>query len=57
MKKLIDLYTQWSGAEPQQIEKLAGAGSNREYYRLTDANGVSVVGCIGTSRDENHELG
>ncbi len=54
MKKLIDLYIQWSGAEPQQIEKLAGAGSNREYYRLTDANGVSVVGCIGTSRDENH---
>ncbi len=29
-------------------------GSNRAYYRLTDADGMSVVGCVGTSRDENH---
>jgi aminoglycoside/choline kinase family phosphotransferase len=33
---------------------MAGAGSNREYYRLRGADGMSVVGCIGTSRDENH---
>jgi aminoglycoside/choline kinase family phosphotransferase len=33
---------------------LAGAGSNRQYYRLTDEDGQSVIGCIGTSRDENH---
>jgi len=54
MQKLIALYKQWSGAEPQNVEKLPVAGSNREYYRLTDSQGKSVVGCIGTSRDENH---
>ena len=54
MQKLLELYKKWSGAEPQQTEKLAGAGSNREYYRLTAAAGTSVVGCVGTSRDENH---
>ena len=54
MKKLIELYKQWSGAEPQNVERLAGAGSNREYYRMTNVEGQSVVGCIGTSRDENH---
>ena len=54
MQKLLELYKKWSGAEPQQTEKLAGAGSNREYYRLTAADGTSVVGCVGTSRDENH---
>lgn len=54
MKKLLELYKTWSGAEPQQVEKLAGAGSNREYYRLIAEDGSSVVGCIGTSRDENH---
>ncbi len=54
MQKLVELYKQWSGAEPQDMTRLAGAGSNREYYRMTDSEGHSVVGCIGTSRDENH---
>ena len=36
------------------MEKLPGAGSNRVYYRLTDGEGKSVIGCIGTSREENH---
>ena len=54
MKKLLELYKKWRGAEPKNIEKLAGAGSNREYYRLSAEDGSSVVGCIGTSRDENH---
>ena len=54
MQELLQLYQQWSGAEPHDVAKLPGAGSNREYYRLTDREGHSVVGCIGTSRDENH---
>ncbi len=54
MKKLVELYRQWNGAEPQNVAKLPGGGSNREYYRMTDAQGQMVVGCIGTSRDENH---
>ena len=54
MQKLLELYKQWRGAEPQNMVKLPGAGSNREYYRMTDAQGQTVVGCIGTSRDENH---
>ena len=54
MEKLLELYKQWKGAEPLTTEKLPGAGSNRQYYRLTDGEGKSVIGCIGTSRDENH---
>lgn len=54
MDKLIELYTEWAGAEPAGVEKLPVQGSNRAYYRLTDADGTSVVGCVGTSRDENH---
>ena len=52
--KLLALYTSWRGQEPTTTERLPGAGSNREYYRLTDQEGRSVVGAIGTSRDENH---
>ena len=54
MKKLLELYKRWSGAEPATTEKLPGAGSNRSYYRFRAADGSTVIGCIGTSRDENH---
>ena len=54
MQKLIDLYKQWKGAEPAHVHQLAGAGSNRSYFRLTDQDGQTVIGVIGTSRDENH---
>ena len=54
MQKLIDLYKQWKGTEPVHVHQLTGAGSNRSYYRLTDQEGQTVIGVIGTSRDENH---
>lgn len=53
MQRLLDLYKSWHGEEPCGVEKLPGAGSNREYYRLTDRKGSSVIGVTGTSRDEN----
>ncbi len=54
MLKLKELYTQWKGVEPARMEKLPGAGSNREYYRMADEKGHTVIGCIGTSSEENH---
>jgi hypothetical protein len=54
MKLLINLYKEWKGCEPVKTERITGSGSNREYYRMYDDDGHSVVGVIGTSRDENH---
>lgn len=54
MQKLIELYKQWSGEEPRNVQQLTAGGSNREYYRMTSSEGKNVVGCVGTSRDENH---
>ena len=54
MEKLLELYKNWKGSTPTNVEKLVGAGSNRAYYRLTDEVGETVIGVIGTSRDENH---
>lgn len=54
MRQLADLYIQWSGKAPVSVDKIPGAGSNREYFRLRDENGNSVIGVIGTSVDENH---
>ena len=54
MQKLLELYKQWKGDEPAHVAQIPGGGSNRTYYRLTDREGQSVVGVIGTSRDEDH---
>ncbi len=54
MQKLVDLYSLWSGSQPASVEKLQAAGSNREYYRIAGNDANTVIGVIGTSRDENH---
>ena len=46
---LTQLYKSISGGkEPSNIEKLPGAGSNRQYYRVGE-----YIGVIGTSAEEN----
>ena len=54
MEKLTELYNKWHGSMPESAERLAGAGSNRQYYRFTAEDGSTVIGVVGTSRDENH---
>ncbi|MBR7042932.1 MAG: phosphotransferase [Prevotella sp.] len=58
MDGLKTLYRTWCGEEPNHVERLAGAGSNREYYRLSAPVGstmpATVIGCVGTSCEENH---
>ena len=53
MQQLIELYRHWRGADPVHVEKLPGAGSNRVYYRMT-GDEQTVIGVVGTSREENH---
>ena len=54
MQHLCELYLEWCGSWPDDIQRLPGAGSNRQYYRLTDTQGYTVIGVIGTSVDENN---
>ena len=53
MEELLRLYEDWRGCAPQSVEQLPGAGSNRTYYRFRDAEGNSLIGVVGTSREEN----
>lgn len=53
MEELLRLYEDWRGCAPQSVERLPGAGSNRTYYRFWDAEGDSLIGVVGTSREEN----
>ena len=53
MQHLVELYKEWSGEEPLNVAPLAGAGSNRVYYRLSSCTGKTVIGVVGTSCEEN----
>lgn len=54
MERLKLLYKEYAREDCADIRQIAGGGSNRQYYRLTGQDGRTVVGVIGTSRDENH---
>ncbi len=53
MQTLIELYKATYGHAPHSVHELTKAGSNRTYVRLANEKGDSVIGCIGTSVDEN----
>lgn len=53
MQQLSELYFEWCGSKPYDIQKMPGAGSNRQYYRLVDLQGNTVIGVVGTSHEEN----
>lgn len=53
MKQLEDLFRQYTGKKAVSCEELPQSGSNRRYFRLK-AEGVSLIGAMGTSVDENN---
>lgn len=55
-KRLIELYTNWKGHAPSEVNALPGAGSNRKYFRISDPDGSTVIGVIGTSEEENRSF-
>lgn len=54
MEELKRLYKEATGLDVADVEVIPGAGSNRKYYRLKGTDGSTVIGAVGTSRDENH---
>ena len=52
INKLEQLFKKVAGVSPSSVVKLTGDGSNRTYYRMT-ADGVSMIGAVGTSVQEN----
>ena len=53
MEELIKLFEEYTGHRAEKVEEMTSSGSNRRYFRLKAA-GESIVGAIGTSREENH---
>ena len=53
MERISQLFKQAMGHEPQSVNLLAGAGSNRKYFRIDGSSGESFIGVIGTNKEEN----
>ena len=61
MERISHLYKKLTGKEPQAIVPLAGAGSNRQYFRVMGEEASSpfnshlstLIAVIGTNREEN----
>lgn len=54
LEELRELYKEVTGREAVSCKAITGSGSNRQYFRLTDETGKSLIGVIGTSVEENH---
>ena len=50
---LESLFKQYTGTEPATVQALTGSASHRRYYRLTGADGRTLIGVEGTDADEN----
>ena len=53
MKRLQQLFASLYHQQPATVQPIHGSGSNRQYLRLADTLGHSVVGVVGTSAEEN----
>jgi len=57
MQQLIDvvaqLYEQWAGKHPAQVDVLPQSGSDRRYFRLHDERGNTVIAAHGFNVPEN----
>ena len=54
LEKLNKLYESWADNQPSETTELPASGSNRKYYRMTAPDGSTVIGAIGTSKEEDH---
>ena len=54
MERLRALFRSCCGNEAAAVTPITGSGSNRQYFRLTGIDGHTLIGVIGTSKEENH---
>lgn len=53
MDAVSNLYKQWSGSEPANVDVLPQSGSDRRYFRLHAAGSGTVIGTHGLNVPEN----
>lgn len=47
------LYSSYAGSPAERCTRLTPSGSRRAYFRISEADGSSVIGVQGTDKDEN----
>lgn len=54
MDRLKSLFYSYCGLEATTVIPITGSGSNRQYFRIIGVDGRTLIGVIGTSKEENH---
>ncbi len=54
MDTLKQLFEDYTGRQATEIFELNSSGSNRRYFRMRNSAKMTLVGVIGTNKDENH---
>ena len=53
MREIEKLYLAFTGERAAQVVELPSSGSNRRYFRMSDSEGKTLIGAVGTSIEEN----
>ena len=54
MESVLKLYSDGFKVSPDSVAPVAGAGSNRKYFRLRHSGMSDMIGTVGTDRRENN---
>jgi len=52
-ERIVSLFREHFGADPEAVLEMAGDGSSRQYHRIRGPAGVTAIGGVGPDREEN----
>lgn len=52
-ERILGLFREHFGSDPEAVLEMAGDGSSRRYHRVRGPGGLTAIGAIGPDREEN----
>jgi aminoglycoside/choline kinase family phosphotransferase len=52
-ERIVGLFREHFGADPEAVLEMAGDGSSRQYHRIQGPGEITAIGAVGPDREEN----
>jgi len=52
-ERIVGLFREHFGADPEAVLEMAGDGSSRQYHRIRGPGEITAIGAVGPDREEN----
>lgn len=52
-ERIVGLFREHFGADPEAVLEMAGDGSSRQYHRIRGQGEITAIGAVGPDREEN----